>query len=430
MSSYIGRYHRVRPLGPHGWGAPYVFDRGRAQQGPRLIPAPYDKGETFKGFTRYGEWWRSPGGLWSPIHQGGSGPSAPRTVLPRVIQSTSLTATQTTLGLDSIYLNGVSGDAIANRLVPNDNATVSLVYFFIVSYTGTAANVNDINLELRNNSFTTGPSTTLHDSQTKDPASATGWIESTGWTFVVTGGTPYWLVVGDADGGIVDFATLSRHTSLWGFVSHAADSISVQTTDGWASVRTFNVNPSMVVVVFTNGRTLGDPFSAVAASTSSTNQRGLRFIAPATVKLYGSVRHNAIAAATITGINLWADSNGPGGSADANGTAPLLANQVGNVPFGFAFGTPPTVTQGQSYRLVYAYGAASTTPSRLQIGTGSTASLRAAMAGGGDWYWTEANGTTDWSNDNTSEFPGMDVLVEDFLETLLTPTRNLLGVGI
>lgn len=429
----IGRYHRVRPIGPNGIGAPYVWDRGRAQDAPRMIPAPYDKGERFKGFTRYGEWWRSPEGIWVPILAGGAGGTylqgareVPRSHLMRAASA----LTQRLLALDSNYVNAASGDAIAARFAIKSAEQLSKIYFFITSYTGTAANVNDISCEFRNNSNTTGPGSTLHDSVVVDPASATGWISGTWVTgFTLAADTEYWTVVGDADGGITDFATVLRSVSFPSGVADYNMYIAAQTTDGWASVRTLAGEISGLVHVFVSGATVGNPFSSSANSTSSTNQRGLRFIAPAGIRLFGMVAQAA--AAALSGINLWAGSNGPAGAADASGTLPISSASITTAnEIGYGFETPPTLVQGTTYRLVFTYSVAAVTPARWLIGTGADASLRSAMLGGGNWYWTEADGTTDWSNDDTSAFPAVDLILEDFVTVPASPIAFSVSDGL
>lgn len=420
MSAYIGRYHRVRPLGVSGLGEPYVFDRGRAQEGARLIPAPYDKGETHKGFTRYGEWWRSPEGLWTPAIRGGAFVSgahqSPRTPLFHPFAGS---LTQAVLALDSNYANAVGGDAIGHRFTLNVADTLSAVYYYVTAFTGTAANVNDLNLELRNNDTTTGPGGTLHESQAHDPntpSSVAGWRSTTGWTFAIVAGTQYWLVIGDADGNLTDFATLLKDGShVQGIAFQNANSHSVQTTDGWTTVRTFATKASSIVLVFGSGRTLGSPFATSAAPASSTNQRGLLFTAPTSCRLYGA---NLTSGSTnsISGVRLWRGPAGPSGSPPVGdtGAITLTAQVVAGTRTGVAFETPPYIAQAEALRLVFTFSGNAAAPLKYQIGAGADATLRSAVAGGGAWYWTEANGTSDWSLDSINEFPQMDLYIDDF----------------
>lgn len=407
----LGRYHRVRKFGASGVSEPYIFDRGNSHNATRLLPGPYYKDDP--------EWIRLPSGVLVPAIRGGAGGTyvaSGERLRPYLLRQSATTATQSTLALDSNYVNAASGDAIAARFNVARTEVLSKIYFFITSYTGTAANVNDINCEFRDNSNTTGPSSTLHDSVTVDPASATGWISGTwGTGFTLVAGTFYWAIVGDADGSGTDYATVLRNVTTQGLPEqlpyHA-----VQTTDGWASVRTFGSATGSLVLLFTSGRTFGDPITAVATTTSSTNQRGLRFVAPVSCAVYGVTANSA--AAGLSGLNLWSGANGPNGSADvANGTNVIAQAAVSAVTEqGFAFSAAyPQITQGTTYRLVFTYAAAATTPSRFQIGTGTDATLRSAMYGGGNWYYTEANGTADWSLDNTSEFPAVDIILDDFV---------------
>jgi hypothetical protein len=326
---------------------------------------------------------------------------------------------QTTLALDSAYTHASAGDAIARRLHFPVAETLSAVYYFVTAYTGTAANVNDLTLELRNNSTTTGPSTTLHEGMSHDPGATTGWRSSTGWSFAMSADTSYWLVLGDADGGGTDYATVLRNMSGYGLPDEAASASAWQTTDGWASVRTAAAAPSNLVMLFSSGRVSGNPMTSSAATASSQNRRGWRFVAPASIKLLGMVvkAGAAVALTTRTSIELWTGTDGPSGSPTATGTVEVkdytsLADQA----FGYVFGTPPTLTQGTAYRLVFTYGANSTSPSKMSIGTGADATLRSAMLGGGTWYFAGANSTTDWSNDDESAQPlALDLLVEDFV---------------
>jgi hypothetical protein len=319
------------------------------------------------------------------------------------------------LALDSNYVNATSGDAIAARFKLPRAEVLNTVYYFVTAYTGTAANVNDLDLELRNNSDSTGPSSTLHEGKTHDPGATTGWRSSTGWSFSMSADTFYWIIIGDADGNGTDYATLLRNTNTFNNQRDYGKFVGVQTTDGWASVRTFSGAIASLVLVFASGRTIGNPLTASVNTTSNQNRRGLRFVAPATTKLFGMTGTLGTASTTITGIELWSGENGPSGSADATAATEIRANQIGDIIAGYAFETPPTITQGTSYRIVFTYGSNTTAPSKLNIGTGADASLRSSMLGGGNWYFAGANATTDWSNDDTSAMPGVDLLIEDFV---------------
>lgn len=399
------RFHAVRGLGPlsGGLGRRYILERRRAQWPARLVPDGPD-------------WVTLPSGVVVPAIAGGAGGTYlqgyENMAFPLFHQSA--TAGQSTLALDSNYVNNTSGDAIAARFHLRQAETLSAVRFFITAYTGTAANVNDLNVDLRANSNTTGPGgTTQHDSVTINPASATGWITTTGWTFAASADTVYWLVIGDADGNSTDFATVLRSTNTWTLFRDMLKSQAWQTTDGWSATRTAASQASGIVILFTSGRVLGSPITATAASTSSQNRRGLRFIAPAGLKLFGMTGLGNPTTTTVTGLELYADASTPGSGQLATGTTELM-NQLANIG-GYLWETPPSLTQGTAYRAVYVYGVNSTTPGKMNIGTGADATLRSARVGGGAWYWAEANGTTDWSNDDINATPAVELLVDDFV---------------
>jgi hypothetical protein len=226
--------------------------------------------------------------------------------------------------------------------------------------------------------------------------------------------TPYWLVIGDADGSGTDYATLLRNVAIatprdwtkW----HA-----VQTTDGWASVRTTTGRISSIVAVFASGRVIGNPMTVSVTSANNQNRRGWRFVAPTTAKIFGLIGALNTSGATITGVELWAGDTGPSGSPQATGSVEALSGNLNSFIHGYLFGTAPTMTQGTPYRLVYTYGANANVPEKFSIGTGATAELRSARIGGGAWYFAGASGTTDWSNDDTNSLPNTDICVDDFL---------------
>lgn len=404
----IGRWERVRPVGAGGVGAAYFLDRKWAT----LTPVGGEDG-----------WWKSPAGVWRRVAPclydeagvvSGSLSYWPMTVgIP-----TFAAAGQTTLALDSAYTYNSAGDAVASRLIRRTAATLTSAYVFITAYTGTAANVNDLNFEFRDNG-TTKPGSTLHASATVDPASATGWIAFSGLSYAAAAGVYFYAIVGDADGNGTDFATALNQTNSMGngtalaFDFHAVVG-AYRTTGGWASGITGAGAVGVLATGWSDGSTIGNVFTAVGNSTGSTNQKGLRIgDLSAPVRCFGMM-----ASATnpnMSGLNVWRGDTGPAGAPEAgysSTTVMYTHNTTGNEQRGYIFATPPVLHRGP-WRLVFTYSASSNLPNRAQIGTGADAVLRAAMFGGGTWYWAEANGTTDWSNDNTSSFPNVSVLLED-----------------
>ncbi len=160
----------------------------------------------------------------------------------------------TTIAFNNNYVSGTSGNAIAARyLVPVGGKTINSVYFFISSITGTAANVDDINLELRPEASAgaaTPATGTLTESKTHNPSSTTGWRAVTGWTSVLTALSRVFFIVGDADGGGTDFATVNAVASLMdSSVSLQSETrfMSARTTGGFNTGNTASVNPGAMV---------------------------------------------------------------------------------------------------------------------------------------------------------------------------------------
>ena len=399
----LGQVHQVRLLNAHGiTGPPLHLYRHKSSPG-RLTP------------FRHQEWHRLRNGRWIPVPElwGGAGFSG-AWQWQRVAfgQYGSAASTQTTQALSNAYTFNSAGNVGGGRLRFLSAKTINNIYFFITAFTGTPANVNDIDVELRNDT-SNKPGSTTHIATTKDPASATGWINTSGLSFAASADTPYWVSIADADGGGTDFATILLRCTFGTNPGDydIGDRMAADSTNGWSTTSLRSAAPGMVVTM-SDGTSVGAPFSASAAPSSATNRKGLLIGAlTETLKVLGMVAFPG-SSANYTGVELWSGSNGPSGSADATGVLDMYAGG-GSTLGGFLFGTPPTLAKATQYRLVFTYGSATALPRKLTIGTGADANLKAAMLGGGGWYWTEANGTIDWSNDDTASWPQVAVVIED-----------------
>lgn len=311
----------------------------------------------------------------------------------------------TTYALDSNYAAGSAGDAIGKRIQMFDGKTLDTVYFFISSYAGTAANVNDIDLELRPEPSVGAilPDTaTLTEGKTVNPSSATGWIASTGWTSSLAAGSRYWIIVGDADGG-------SGHSIVAGLATTYHDAITawgtglgyhVQTTGGFASGNSASAGRwPMLVLKYADGTIHGNSLSA-STSSASTNQRGYQLATDAFVNdidVFGFVW--SVQNASLSGVKIYKGSAGPASGEDHvstdlfyNPSTKLGAFVSGHGVYRFNPGT--------AYRVVATYSGSTTGgPQKLNIGTGADATLRLAMPGSGKFTWTIENAGS-WSDDN------------------------------
>lgn len=330
----------------------------------------------------------------------------------------------TNVSLNNNYVAGTGGNAIGARLNTLLSKTINNVYFFISSYTGTASLVTDLNLELRPEASAgaTTPNTgSLTESHTVNPSSATGWINSSGWTSVLSAVTRYFFLVGDANGGATNFASVTRSVSSfmdYGTGSatghnHLSRFLAVSTTAGWTSGNAVAPVPCMVLV-FSDGSCFGNPFTGTSANASNTQQRGLIITASGlddTLKIYGLEWTSANA--NLSGINIFTGSTAPNGTADHTSTDIAYDDSGARMGCFTSGGVLYTMSPGTQYRLVATLSANSAAgPQKNVIGTGADANLRAAMPGRSNWYWTQDNGSTAWSNDDTNSLPAITLLTD------------------
>lgn len=403
----VGLYEKVRELGPHGWGRPFMYKRSVSQQPPKLTP--------YKG-----EYWDTTrAGLWVPRIGGGvnSGNNGYTQVLGNLQwpSMVSINAVQQhTLALDSNYVAGTGGDAISTRFSLRGAETLDKVYFYIVSYGGTAANVNDIVIEVRPGDGTTNkPATgTLTDSEVIDPASATGWVSKQFATPpTISADAETHIIIGDPD-GTTDFATVLRGSR--GAFGEAAITImgrwrAYQTTDGFLN-STDGQNYSCIVATFASGLVLGNPFTTQTNATSDQLKKGLLINGlTEAIKIIGAT--TGTGASGYTSIELWTGANGPGGSPTATGTCPIFfASNISK--YGFLFATAQTLAKATQYRVVFEYNTNTNSPVKYEIGSGADATLKSLMFGGGSWMWTNEAAGPVWVDDDDA-WPNMTLLVED-----------------
>jgi hypothetical protein len=393
----IGRFACVRSLGPTALSPPYILDRKWGAL------APY--GEE--------EWLRTPAGLYYAIPRGGVGFVGSRQSVGPVLGVPDTDVfTVTAQNLSSAYTPGSVGNASGARFALLAAKTVTDAYFHITAYTGTAANVNDLDVEIRADDGTMlkpVTTSTLAITTALNPASATGWIKASGWSLALAAGTVYWLTMGDPDGNPTDYARIANRVA-WAPLNLTAAwalNMAATTTNGWATT-TRQRNAGIMALGFSDGTAWGLPFTALAASTSGTYQRGLLLSGlTAPLVVYGVVTG---AAAGIGAVRLWHEANGPTGTPTAAGTL-ALKNNVGTVEH-VLFASPQTLAANTQYRVVVVYtGAAGLAPNKLQIGTGSDATLRKCMLGGGSWCWTQDTASA-WVED-VNAFPQLGLLIED-----------------
>lgn len=390
----IGRWEKVRALGPHGWGQPWILD----QKWGQLLPYRHD------------QWWRSPDGVWVPVVQGGiAGMSALRQ-RPRMEVGILADVGHFTRTFSTNYVSGTSGTASGARISLPVQKTLQDVYWCISSYTGNAALVTTLDFELRTGT-SSGPTTSaggLVETITGvNPASATGWIKVSGWSSVLSAKTYYFLIAGDADGNGTNNAVV--YTYFGNFLSWH-DWMAVYTANGFQSTSRVSY-ASISALVCDDDTAYGCPFNSRTASAANALQYGLYIdgvLAP--IKLFGL--QTSTGCTNMSGCKVYPATEAPDGTAITNGTAtdPFVGQAT---TYTFArFTTPPTLDALTPYRIVYTFSGSATRPGYYSIGTGSDANLQSLMVGGGGWYKTEEAAGPVWSDD-TSAYPEMMLLLED-----------------
>src|SRR3990172_13012406 len=398
----IGRWEKVRGLAATGEvGVPYFLYR----KWGRLLP------------TGNEEWWRSPEGLWIPAIHGGAWSGA--TFAPQVAVgdyfSTSAPS-QLTLALSSAYTFNSAGAGMGQRVM-GLGKTLAKIYFYLTASAGTAVNVNDINFELRNATATTVlPSTTLHTSGSMDPngdATFIGWHQINPADFAMVAGTYYWFIIADADGDVTDFATVLTALGDTSFTDMMRQLYSSWTTANGFIADAIVSSAYAHVIEYTDGTVSGRGLGTSAAPSSTTNRKGLRVDAfTEQIKIYGAQFSSG--ASTLAGFEVYLDDGTvPGGTTQASSTSILFTRTGGRV--GAYLTSPYTIPKATALRFVFTFSAGAIAPQALQVGNanGHGTILNAARFGGAGWYYAEANGTTDWTNDVTTSVPQMQLLLDD-----------------
>jgi hypothetical protein len=408
----IGRWANVREWGDQGWGQPWMLDR----KWGRMLPYACE------------EWWRSPSGLWVPTIRGGafSGSQQAFSRLKWGIEARNdQGALNQGVNFGSNYVFQTGGTGIGYRFTPPLDETLNELFFRLNTYGGTAANVNDLDWEVRNGetgttNFHTVASGAAVASGSFDPASATGWLRITGISAALTKGNSYWFILGDADGNGSHFAQF-HVTWLPGAVNFA-DEEAILTghfhTNGFSGGATAVAGAALCCAVMASGRVYGGaPWGLEELPTSGTYQRGLLIdstVFSADVQIYG-VLAGITAQPNFSGLNLWTGTDGPTGGSPINTTAPIGKVASSGFPQGFQFTDFQQLDAATQYRLTFTYGTASAQPIRMSIGTGTHANLAKLMPGGGGAMWTQDTASA-WVN-TTDAFPKMVLLLENFLGT-------------
>lgn len=408
------RYTRMRQWDlPAGTiSAPLILDRGRNQADIQIRAAGGP------------EWWKSRSGLYYQVQQilrdqtgmaglrGGMNYGTGFLVGGETIDNMGGGSTLVSIAIDTAYVNASTGKGVGTRYLCTRSHTLNDLYFYIASYTGTAANVTAINWEVRSGTETlpTAGAPGLLASGTVNPASATGWIHVSGLTQAMTGGNFYYLLITNAAGNGTDYATIGqRGAQSWtgGNANHALFNSAVSTTNGWTSM-TRNSAAGKVIGVFSDGVAIGNSLFDTSLPASNTNQKGLYIDAVTEEMKFLGFAYDVNA---TVDLYVWEGNIGPSGSPTATGT---LITTLGGSNWRATFlSAAYTLLKSTIYRITAHGSGAHTVPRRGLLGTGGTTNLMKCFWGQGAWHWAESSGTSDWSLDVTTEFPLLNLYFED-----------------
>lgn len=190
--------------------------------------------------------------------------------------------TATALALDSDLVVGASpaGDCFGIRFIaPPGNVHIDDVYFFIT--VGDADNTLTVYLAPEGASVSRADLTATMDSATGVTTSNSKWVK---FTFddadVLTPGTCYWIVIGDAAGATgsglyqVKVRTNSYVSAIVGLYPHFKGYTS---TAGFTSNGTVQDAALAALIKFSDGTVYGNPYTSYVTDTNNTLERGIKF---------------------------------------------------------------------------------------------------------------------------------------------------------
>jgi hypothetical protein len=414
----LGRYERVRWLhAVRGYSRPFILDRHTATlapyEGTHEWADQRDRREQRRAeIAALARGVRSE--RWVPVYATGIQGSRQA---PKMILGFSGTAAlaQTALALSNTYANNtVATSACARLFLAVAHGNLDAIYYYV---TASAGSPTSIYAEVTTTDATlTNPraTTTIRTSGTDDPtadATMVAWhqLVPTAYSPVVE---TQWIILGNTTGtpgsnnvtvavGIgesISAPVLNRG----GYDAYTATAINNTTVNMTALLAW----PGLVLK-FNDGAVFGVGCVTLVTPASNTNRKGWRLPG-----LTDSLRVYAVSTAlalTTSGVEISADTAAPG-TFLINGTMQLGTTTA----IGYMLSAPYTLQRATPYRIVVTFSGASTGPQAYSTGTlnGFTDVSEARLFGSGSHY-AIANGTTNWSNDDTTSIPHMALLVED-----------------
>lgn len=317
--------------------------------------------------------------------------------------------TGTTFAIDSAFVNTTSGKCFATRFVaPVAQSSAALVcYAYLTAKTGSPTDVRfDIYAGASGAMDAQRPDTgaALATSAAVDVSAQTNntWTTFTISSVSLTAGATYWVIIRNATG-----TPASNYPT---YMTRGTDGIVIgarfnafAVTDGFAAdpaaVATNSDSP--IVLKFSDGSVLGNPYVESTAHANNTNDRGLRFRFDASVVVVGVYNPTASNANTT----FWKIYQG----ASEVATLTPDRSELNNAQYMY-FAAPVTLAAATDYDVVQKVGSNSTYIPRLHAGSTAPADVTACMSA----CVSYVDGATPGSYTESDGNAAMMLLIDNF----------------
>lgn len=309
--------------------------------------------------------------------------------------------------LDSAWTAGSAGDGSGSRFYCVDDISITKVYFYTHSFTGTAANVNDVDIEIRSETGTyqidtSGPG--LLGSATVVPSTTANRHNGyTSFNVALTKDLMYFVLIVDPDGNTTDYISISTEISGNTMLANTGiiyTHMGIGTTNGGT---TYGVNTaSGLLIFFSDGTILGSPAFATSSPSSSAT-RGMKikngFTFP--IKPRALIGIGSSPGTSISGAQIWTGTTGPSGTPFLSSSQFVKQNNDSSRYAGYYFSNPGIIENLTSFRAVFTYSGSVGNLAKLTVSPTGNTDLQSALPGGGNFVWTESSGGS-WADDNDS----------------------------
>ncbi len=317
-----------------------------------------------------------------------------------------------TIPLNSAYTYDLAGNAIAFRFMLNEDLTLTDIYGYLHTLSGTAANVNDLNWKIRDNGAVAGiPGTSVIASGTYDPSgdSPPVWMTlASGLSQALVKQKIYHLILADADGNGTDYATVVRNGGIPAGTLIPSVERNLYTFGGYNSAGIFK-SPGGLVLSFSDNTSIGGCYTVRSAVANNTLERGLKFQFDEDVEVLGC--NWSLSSTSFSGVKIYEDGNNPGGTTVLSEATSTATGELIGVHY---FDGIQTLTKGKVYRLIFTYSANGNDPYDWSMITTAPAKVQLArFARNSNWCYTVDNGAGGWT-DRVTSLPSCGLIMANF----------------